>query len=476
METMQTMQTRAALPALFTVLHAIAAPVFADTVRRMEFVSGPQQHELAITVQYQDPSDVHAEIDGSRVMSILFEVRNLSARPVAFEYGDLRLNLGGDMPLAATDAAAAFRDVLDAKRIPGFLRVLGGQSSAFHPRQLRVWLEQQQLKDGPVEPGQTKKGLVFFLCPAGTDRSALNGVMWLESTGRAAQMLETKDFTVWTKTPQQNGFASKLRQTWNRYFSSTPPAFNKSYALLIGIGKYRHLNALESPPQDVKKMAEYLAAQGFDEVVTITDDHVTPETFRQPQKYFKSKVETDDRFLFYYSGHGMSVIEGGRPRGYLPLTDEVAGGTARSIAMDGLVAWTKGLSAQHLLVILDSCFSGLAVEGIELKGDGIRSTAIDQETLNRLSRGRARYLIMAGTAGQQSFGGRQWNGSLFTDTLLKGLRSDADLYRNHIVTTRALYVWLKKAVYDEALKANRELTPLFMDLGPVSEGEFIFVQ
>jgi caspase domain-containing protein len=464
------------LPALFIVGHLTAAPISAQTVRRMEFVSGARQNELAINVQYQEPSEVHAQLDGSRVVSILFEVRNLSSRPAAFNYRDLRLNIGGNTPLAATDAGAAFRGVLDAKHVPGFLRVLGGQAKAFHPHQLRVWLAEQQLKDGSIAPGQVKKGLVFFLCPAGADPSALNGVIWLESTGRAPQMLETKGYTVWTKAPEQNGFGAMLRKTWNRYFSNDPPAFNRSYALLIGIGKYQHLNPLEAPAQDVRKVAEYLIAQGFDEVVTITDEHVTPEAFRQPQKYFKTKLEPEDRFLFYYSGHGMSVIEDGKTRGYLPLIDEVGGGTRRSIAMDALVAWMNELTTEHLLVILDSCFSGLATGGLEWKDGSLSSPTIDQATLHQMSRGRARYLLMAGTDGQPSVAGRQWNGSLFTEMLLRGLRRDADYYRNHIVTTRALYVWLRKAVSDEALKVNAKLTPQFLDLGPSSVGEFIFVQ
>jgi hypothetical protein len=466
--------------AILVAAQLIVSVAGAQDVRKMEFVSGQGQDELAVKVQYEEPSSVPALLHGSRVLSVFFEVRNASSRALSFQYRDLRLNLGGDAPLAAADPAAAWQEIRRMKRVPALFRFLGNQSTAFHPQQLRVWLEKQQLEDGSIGPGQTKKGLVFFICPGGAPASATDGFLWLEAKGRPPQILETKDVTVWTKTPQQTGFVAKLKQTWDRYLGNTPPAFNKSYALLIGISSYKHLPRLESPTQDVKKMAEYLIAQGFDEIVTITDDHVTPDSFRQPQKYFKTKLDAADRFLFYYSGHGMSVSEAGRPRGYLPMTLEVAGGIRQSIPMDSLVTWLKSLTSQHLLVILDSCFSGLAVEGTEVKGGefGLRDPKIDQEALNRLARGPARYLMMAGTAGQQSFGGREWNGSLFTDVLLKGLRTSADTYHNHIVTTRALYVWLKEAVYLEARKSNKELTPLFLDLGPngVSLGEFIFVQ
>jgi uncharacterized caspase-like protein len=444
----------------------------------MEFLLGARENELDVKVEYEDPFTVDRRLTDSRVLPVSFEVRNVSARPVAFDYQDVRLNLGGDMSLAPVDPAAVSQEISRTKRVPGLLRFLGNQSTAFHPNLVEAVLEKRRLRDGSIRPGQTKKGLVFFIRPEQSDPSVFNGVMWLETSSRRPQMLETKDISVWTRPPERVDVPTKARRIWNRIFGNTPPAFNKSYALLIGIQKYRHLPALSSPAQDVARMARYLEAQGFDEVVTIKDESVTPDTFRQPQKYLKNKLDRDDRFLFYYSGHGMSVLEGDRPRGYLPLVDEVGDNHTRSIPMDDLVQWMKGLSAQHLLVILDSCFSGLAIEGIELKDGDFKLTdpKVDRDTLNRLSRGTARYLLMAGTAGQQSFGGRNWNGSVFTDTIIKGLQSGADLYHDRIVTTRELYVYVKEVVYREAQKARRELTPLFMDLGPVSEGEFIFVQ
>jgi len=289
-------------------------------------------------------------------------------------------------------------------------------------------------------------------------------------------MLETKGISVWTRPVERVDLRTRIAQTWKGLVGTTP-SFNKSYALLIGIEKYRNLPRLSSPGQDVDRMASFLQQQGFDEVVSIKDEYVTQDTLRQPEKYLQIKLGRDDRFLFYYSGHGMSVADGARTRGYLPLIDETMGGHARSIAMDELVEWMKGLSSQHLLVILDSCFSGLAIGGIEQKGFKLNDPKIDQEELQRLSRGPARYLLMAGTERQESFGGRMWNGSLFTDTLLKGMQSGADLFHDGIVTTRGLYVYLQRVVPVEAQKAGRELTPLLMDLNfnGVSQGEFIFV-
>jgi len=452
-----------------------ARPAAAQDVREMTFVTPEGQDQLAVTVQYQDPAALHNALRDTHVLPVRFELKNTAAHRVPFDWRDLRLNVGGSLPLPAGAPSAALRDIQRSRNVPAFVSFLGGRSEAFHPNQVAAWLSRQQLKDGDLAPGETRTGLVFFICPGGLTREHANGVLVLEAAGRPPQLLETKGITVRTKAPQQQGFAAMLKQTITRYFGSAPPAYDKSYALLIGIGKYRYWPALESPLQDVRKMEAYLAAQGFDEIVTITDEAVTPEAFSQPQRYFKSKLRAEDRFLFYYSGHGDTVQEGNVTRGYFPLIDARPGSTARSIAMTDVVAWTRALPSRHLLVILDSCFSGLAVPGTELKGEAPSAAQPDPDTINRIARGPARYLMMAGTAGQRSFGGQQWNGSVFTDTLLKGARSGADVYHNRIVTTRALYVWLKEAIYVETLKAHRELTPLFLDLGPASEGEFIFV-
>jgi hypothetical protein len=129
---------------------------------------------------------------------------------------------------------------------------------------------------------------------------------------------------------------------------------------------------------------------------------------------------------------------------------------------------------------LDAAFSGLAVQGIEVKSDKPYDLKADPEALSRLSRQPSRYLLMAGNERQESFGDRRWNGSLFTEQVLTGLQTapDADMHRDRIITMRELYAWLPEAVSREAQKVHRELTPLLKDLCPngVCEGDFVFVR
>lgn len=472
------------VPAVVAAVAAILWPAAAaaQSPRQMTFqVTGRSGADLAVSVEYLDPSVVDPRLADSRALPVRLTVRNRSSRAVPLDYDAVRLVLGGDDVLRPVPASDVVSEVRKMRRVPRMLSFLGSQSSAFHPDALRTALTARQFDGGRVAPGAAKTGLVYFLQPPAFDPSAFNGVLLLDLDGLAPQLLATSKIGVEVKQQERPSFTSRLQATWRAYFSATTPAFDKSYALVIGIGDYDHLPKLMSPAQDVQKMKAYLEAQGFDEVVTLLDRQVTLAAFRYPQRYLQAKMQAADRFVFYYSGHGVTSGSGTATRGYLPLADEKDDDRhASSIPMLDLVKWLKSLSAEHLLVVLDSCFSGLAIDGTEVKAGTIRQPdpRVDVEALNRMARGPARYLMMAGTAGQESFGGARWNGSLFTEEFLNGLRRDADLYKDRIVTARELYVWLKPAVERAAQQANRRLTPMFLDLGPggASRGEFVFVQ
>src|SRR6185295_18501680 len=130
----------------------------------------------------------------------------------------------------------------------------------------------RRLQDGRIEPGKSKEGLVFFLRPDATPADSFNGVLWLETTGYTPQALETKDVHV--QTAPAPTMMDRIRQMWKTVVSGEFP-YKKSYALLVGIGKYEHLPPLSSPALDVRKMQTFLKSQGFDEVVTIEDASVT---------------------------------------------------------------------------------------------------------------------------------------------------------------------------------------------------------
>ena len=245
------------------------------------------------------------------------------------------------------------------------------------------------------------------------------------------------------------------------------------------------MRVFKRPPTatTVRRAEEILEKQGFDEIISITDEDVTLPRLLNPAQHFQEVIRPNDRFLFYYSGHGVApLMPDGERQGYLPLVNAKRNqyDPENAIAMDNVVRWLGELESNHLLVILDCCFSGNAIEGIvEVQGDepdyDPRPTSPFLQEMASLP---ARYLLMAGGENQESIGGRRWNGSLFTDAFIKGLEGKADRYNDKIITLNELVVWLKPAVFNEANRYNKTLTPILKDLTAPDKavGDFFFVR
>jgi hypothetical protein len=454
------------ISALLSAFFLIAQSAQAQEIRKMAFMLGTRQDELKVDVSYHDPAEVDARLKGSRLLPVQLTVTNVSSQPVSLNYADFRLNLNGNQLLSPVDAPAVAEEIRRMhNKFPKLMNFLGNQDASFH----RTNLDKKRLEDGRIQPGKDKDGFIYFMRPGAADPAPFNGIMWLETSHYGSQALETKSVTV--KTAPKPGMLDSFRQWWQTAVSGEFP-YKKSYALLIGIGNYKYLDHLSSPDLDVKKMQHFLFdTQGFDEVMAITDENVTAAMFQYPQDYFSTKVQPGDRFLFYYSGHGVSLDEGGKPRGYLPLVNERPKSHANSIAMDNLVTWMKGLKVKHLLVILDACFSGLAVSGVESHGVDDSKTV-----LLKFYADPARFLMMAGTENQESIADKKWNGSLFTDKFIEGAQKAQIVGQSDkVVATHELWAWLRPQVISEAISMNRRLTPLLKDLAATaSEGEFIF--
>jgi hypothetical protein len=448
------------LPALVAAAMLMTEAAHGQDIRKMTFSLGGRQNDLRVEIAYHDPADIDKRLAGSRLLPIRLSVTNVSSQPISLDYADIRLTLNGTQTLSAVDAAAVASEIRRMNgRFPKLLDFLASQSSTFH----RTELEKKRLQDGRIQPRRKKEGYVFFMRPAQGD-GPFNGLMWLETGAYSPQALETKAISV-TRAPEPSTL-NRIQQILHTVISGELP-YQNSYALLVGIGKYRNWDPLWSPGQDVMKMRDFLLAQGFNEIWVVEDDDVTVDTLQNPQKYFKPKIQADDRFLFYYTGHGMSIPEGGKVRGYFPLVNETRTGHSNSVAMDAVVSWMKQLSSKQLLIILDSCFSGLAVAGSD-------SPSRDQGSMKNAISEPARYLLMAGTDNQVSIANPKWKGSLFTEMIIRGVRTAqfADA-RDSIIAIHALYAWVRPAVSNEA---GGKLTPLLKDLANVSTGEFFFVR
>ena len=252
--------------------------------------------------------------------------------------------------------------------------------------------------------------------------------------------------------------------------------FTGSYAIIIAIGAYDHLSPLKSAKRDAEKMKDFLLNTGeYDEVVVLQDTQASFETIRYfMQTYFPKKMMKKGRyrFLFYFTGHGTQEQGyGGNTIGYLLLKGAIGSlSDSETIDMNQVENWANRFRhATHVLFLLDSCFSGLA--GTEIKKYDTRVNPLE------LARENGRFMITAGGANETSIADlKRWDGSLFTDVIIHGMKGHADVNSDGVITTYELFNYVQAAVKNEAQKVKHSQNPLIHDLGSYKDkGQYFFV-
>ncbi|MEL6964396.1 MAG: SUMF1/EgtB/PvdO family nonheme iron enzyme [Pseudomonadota bacterium] len=263
-------------------------------------------------------------------------------------------------------------------------------------------------------------------------------------------------------------------ETWGERLAASIgyEGFAKSYALVVGISDYPGGYGDLPTSEDATRMAEFLFEEaGFDHVHILTEERATRDRVAElMSEEFPKLVKANDRFLFYWSGHGdtRDIPQGRRKAGYLPFYDTPPGRWSRMIAMEDIQRWSDFLNAHQSLFLLDACFSGLA---------GLAQKSTPQEwTVQRLAQ-RGHHLMSAGTDEETTIAGDRWQGSLFTYAVLEGLQGAADsLPKDGIVTLTELKAYVQDKVLFERRTARHEseITPQLRDLQHNS-GEFFFL-
>jgi hypothetical protein len=128
----------------------------------------------------------------------------------------------------------------------------------------------------------------------------------------------------------------------------------KYYALVIGNQKYQKLARLNTPEADASDIAALLKDRyGF--TVTLLLNATRWEIMEELNK-LRSVVTEKDSLLVYYAGHGQ-IDRVNQLANWLPV-DADPTSSANWIANSTLTETWNTMSAKHILVVADSCYSG----------------------------------------------------------------------------------------------------------------------
>lgn len=262
--------------------------------------------------------------------------------------------------------------------------------------------------------------------------------------------------------------------------------YHKVHIVAVGISNYPHSDdRLDYSEKDARRLVEVLEKKyGFTGATLLVDQRATKQAILDAidsAGAAMAKDKTDD-FIFYFSGHGLTASETKGEAGtattqrhgfvlpyspHLKLSDksDLPKLWANAVSLKELTDRILALNqARHRIVILDSCFSGLAFMG---------KTTVDRYPEDAYSKVLSRPTVQIMTAGldtEFALEDARLKHGVFTDALLRQLEDPK------VRTIDEVFLPIRVDVRDyfASQKRGRMMTPQHRYLVQ-DRGTFVFV-
>jgi hypothetical protein len=267
------------------------------------------------------------------------------------------------------------------------------------------------------------------------------------------------------------------------------PPFSRSVAVVIGIDAYAHgVPPLRTAVNDARRLGEILAMQhGYDVIALLDGDATGARLASLLTHELPARVGPDDRLVFYYAGHGVAIDGQDGPNGYLLPVDASRADESTFLSMPLVSDAIAALPCRHVLVILDSCFSG-AFRWSSTRAAAVLPEVIHQERYARFVRDAAWQVITSASQDQEALdrlasgtlGGRDDRGrhSPFALALFEALEGQGDVVPRNggdgLITATELYLYIEDRLQVATIEAGKRQTPRLWPMARHDKGEFVF--
>jgi hypothetical protein len=244
-----------------------------------------------------------------------------------------------------------------------------------------------------------------------------------------------------------------------------PIAAGRNVVVVIGIDRYDAWNNLGNAVSDARGTADAFHQLGFVEHPGLLDEDATRDALHALVTDDLRTLGVNDSLVVFFAGHGATVpqiLDGAEVNtGYIvPVDAENRDGRVASwIRLDHWLADIARLPPRHILVIIDACHGGVALDAVRTRGVAL-ATARTRDVMSAaedapspLGLRRSRKVIVSALAGQLALdGGPSPGHSLFTGCLLEALthglrhRGDTTVSGSEI----GLYLQKQLAKYPDA--------------------------
>lgn len=235
--------------------------------------------------------------------------------------------------------------------------------------------------------------------------------------------------------------------------------FGRYHALVIGNNNYLNLPKLKTAIADATAVAAVLRQRYGYEVTLLID--ATRSDILRAINGLRADLTEDDNLLIYYAGHG--TLDRQSDTGYWLPVDAEADNDVDWIANTALTRHLKAMSAAHVLVVADSCYSGTLFRDakVEPPTGGTRD-----KWLERMVAKRSRTAITSGGLEPVSDSGGGGH-SVFAQAFIDALSDNAE-----VLEDQALFQRISRPIV-----INADQTPQFSDIRKAGHdgGAFLFV-
>ncbi len=234
--------------------------------------------------------------------------------------------------------------------------------------------------------------------------------------------------------------------------------FGRYHALVIGNNDYEHWTPLTTAVRDADEVAELLESKyGFK--VELLENATRSQIVRALNR-LRGELTEVDNLLIYYAGHGN--LDG--DVGFWIGVDGDKNFEDSWVSVSTITRNLNHMSARHVLVVADSCYSGTLTRGDD--DAGLRTGHKRSTWLERMTHKRARLALTSGGVEPVSDVGGSGH-SVFAKEFLEALRENDD-----VLEGQALFGQIKE---DVVVNANQ--TPDYGKIRLASDdgGDFLFV-
>ena len=211
----------------------------------------------------------------------------------------------------------------------------------------------------------------------------------------------------------------------------------KYYALVIGNNNYQNLEKLDAAANDAKVISKILEDKYDFEVNLLIDAdyETTVNTFYKLSR----KLKKNDNFLIFYAGHGH--LDKKQNRGYWLPTDANPDLPSKWISNALIADELKATEAKHVLLIVDSCFSGSLMRSSD---NLVKEQSLDDKYIKLLENKKTRLVISSG-GNEPVLDSDGGDHSVFARKLIDTLKEN-----KNVISTQQIFENIRKYVFSNA--------------------------